>query len=49
MPRDTKGISRAIAARQARLDEAAAAEWMIAAGGLEFFPRAQTAARQPNG
>ena len=48
MPRDTKGISRAIAARQARLHKAAAAEWMIAAGGFEFFPPSpdrRTAAR----
>ena len=48
MPRDTKGISRAIAARRAKLDEAAAAEWMVTAGGFEFFPPSadrRTAAR----
>ena len=38
MPRDTKGITRAIAAQRATLDEAAAAEWMVTAGGLQFFP-----------
>ena len=38
MPRDTKGITRAIAAQRAKLDEAAAAEWMVTAGGLQFFP-----------
>ena len=38
MPLDTKGITRAIAAQRAKLDEAAAAEWMVTAGGLQFFP-----------
>ena len=38
MSRDTKGITRAIAAQRATLDEAAAAEWMVTVGGLQFFP-----------
>ena len=38
MPRDNKGISRAVAAQGGRLDEAAAAEWMVTAGGMQFFP-----------
>ena len=48
MPRDTKGISRAITARRARLDEAATGEWMVAADEFEFFPPSadrRTAAR----
>ena len=48
MPRDTKGISRAITARRARLDEAATGERMVAADEFEFFPPSadrRTAAR----
>ncbi len=38
MPGDNKGISRAIAAQRERLDKATAAEWMVTAGGMQFFP-----------
>lgn len=38
MPRDTKGITRAVAARRKRIDEAAAAEWMLVVDGFQFFP-----------
>ena len=38
MPRDNNGVSRAIAAQRRRLDEAAAGEWMVTDGGMQFFP-----------
>ena len=38
MPRDNKGTSRAISARQRQIDEGAAGEWMVTAGGMQFFP-----------